>query len=387
MRARSLYFTFFVCVAVAACSTAASPPDAPKDGGPASDAGPTRVTDAADAGAMADDASVADAAEADANEGGPTGDAGSDATTITCTVDGWCNELPLGGFVHGNGTYIMTFTSVWSSAPGDVWVFGTGAAHFDGHQWIAPYPGINAGQFNDVWGTSQSDVWAGGASTTNTAEHWNGTAWAPSAIGAFLVTGIWGSAANDVWAVGGGNLERWNGATWSLVDGGSSGVVMDAVWGSGPNDVWGVGNAGDILHWDGNAWSGPIAVQPSDAGPAQDAAAHFGYGLCDVWGASPSDVWAVGGNCGGEFGYGIILHWDGSAWSVSLDYVLSSLVGVWGTAPDDVWAVGKQGTILHWNGTSWSPEQSGTMDDLASIWGTSPNDVWVVGGTTILHRM
>src|SRR5437773_9818807 len=102
----------------------------------------------------------------------------------------------------------------------------------------------------------------------------------------------------------------------------------------------------------------------------------LGY-LSGVWGASASDVWAVGGG-GGSTG-ATILHYNGTSWSSVSSGTTQNLYGVWGTSASDVWAVGDNGTILHYNGTSWSSVSSGTTHTLRSVWGTSASDVWAVG--------
>src|SRR2546427_11110791 len=96
-----------------------------------------------------------------------------------------------------------------------------------------------------------------------------------------------------------------------------------------------------------------------------------------VWGSASAVVWAVGN--------GNIVHWDGSAWSPSI-WTGTGLRGVWGSASTDVWAVGDAGTILHWDGSAWSPVSSGTTNYLFGVWGSASTDVWAVGGGgTILH--
>src|SRR5215813_7085619 len=78
-----------------------------------------------------------------------------------------------------------------------------------------------------------------------------------------------------------------------------------------------------------------------------------GNPLRRVWGSGASDVWAVGW-------YGIILHWDGSAWTGVSSGTTNGLLGIWGSGASDVWAVGDGGTILHWNGSHWTSVSSGT---------------------------
>jgi hypothetical protein len=74
----------------------------------------------------------------------------------------------------------------------------------------------------------------------------------------------------------------------------------------------------------------------------------------------------------------------------------SSVNAGWGTSSSDtgqgpeldVFVVGPtpNGMILHYDGHAWSPMPSGTSHWLCSGWGTSRSDVFAVGeGGTILH--
>jgi hypothetical protein len=103
-------------------------------------------------------------------------------------------------------------------------------------------------------------------------------------------------------------------------------------------------------------------------------------GLQDIWGASTTDIFAVGGE-------GRIRHFDGAQWSPMESGTILNLLAVWGFAGDDVYAVGfsnqgsQRGIILHYDGDSWSEVQHGQTDTyFRDVWGSDPNDVFVVGG-------
>jgi hypothetical protein len=135
-----------------------------------------------------------------------------------------------------------------------------------------------------------------------------------------------------------------------------------------PANAWSVGyycttkcgsnetDRGMILHWDGTAWS-----QAASPNPGTDDR------LQAVTAVSPTDVWAAGyffdansSACGPLFE-----HWNGSAWSVVSSPVgatCDNVFGIYARAANDVWAVGYDhntasgmGTlILHWDGSAWS---------------------------------
>ena len=139
----------------------------------------------------------------------------------------------------------------------------------------------------------------------------------------------------------------------------SRGNFLNDVAAVGPDDVWAVGSAylrgetGDsrplIVHWDGSSWT----VVPT---PAAEGL------LTSVAAVSTDDVWAVGSS---STPTGLVLHWDGDRWSV----IEAADPGTryWGfrgataIGPDDVWAVGWTATggsgqplTQHWDGASWS---------------------------------
>ena len=88
--------------------------------------------------------------------------------------------------------------------------------------------------------------------------------------------------------------------------------------------------------------------------------------LTGVAAVSTSDVWAVGYYQSSSLYQTVTLHWDGSAWNVvpspnvgSDSNYLNSVVAI---SANDVWAVGSYGDgtatsetlVLHWDGSSWS---------------------------------
>jgi hypothetical protein len=159
----------------------------------------------------------------------------------------------------------------------------------------------------------------------------------------------------------------------TFFQGSSNPPELTNVWSDGPTNAWAVGSAGNpttfqidangvALHWDGCTWTqSPLTISA---------------GLHDVWGASPSDVWAVGAQ-------GTALHWDGSTWSSSPTGTTSDLGALSGTSGSDVWAAGL-GVAVHWNGSAWSAAAFPSTTSLAvfdgDIWAAAPNDVWAALG-------
>jgi len=101
--------------------------------------------------------------------------------------------------------------------------------------------------------------------------------------------------------------------------------------------------------------------------------------LRSIWGLSASDIYSVGDG-------GMILHYNGTAWSTMVSGTTANLSGVWGSAGDDMYAVGKGGLILHYDGISWSPMASGVTTDLNDVWGSSADTIYAVGVANTIVR-
>jgi hypothetical protein len=303
--------------------------------------------------------------------------------------------------------------------------FQTLAMHWDGARWTItptpnPFPG--ADHLKKVAAVAPNDVWAIGGHGVSYSLHWDGVAWrtVPTQNPGFInyLNDIAVVSANDIWAVGsldeGGAsrihtlIEHWDGASWTRIP--SPNVLMpsgsaypsrlNSVEVVSANNVWAVGEyiIGNqfltlIEHWDGTRWS----IIPSPNGPAGDGR------LWGVTAVSANDVWAVGEYASpagsNTYGKSLILHWDGTRWSVvpspqPSPWNASPLYGVVAFSADDAWAVGSwsnasQGMstfVLHWDGASWrqvsSPDMPGNgtgwnfLEDVAAV---SPNEIWAVG--------
>ena len=178
--------------------------------------------------------------------------------------------------------------------------------------------------------------------------------------------GVWGSSSNDVFFVGdSGHVFHYDGSNcYTMVDAQTSEIAMlYDIWGTAENDVFAVGgNFGEILHYDGNNWSGMRRTEEEQ-------------NLYGVWGYTPTDVFAVGDN-------GIILRYDGETWSEMKSEATLPLHGIWGSSPEDIFAVGHAGTVLHYDGNDWTSMYLGSQAQgtvLYDVWGSAGNDVYVVG--------
>ena len=127
--------------------------------------------------------------------------------------------------------------------------------------------------------------------------------------GAFM--SVWGTAADDVWAVGGqtsvgdrdgdGVVYRYLGQDWERVDV-PPGPMLNWVYGV-DGQIWIVGEAGRSLRFSDEAF------EQIDTGVAVT--------LWGAWGASSSDIWAVGGDPLARDPAPVLVHFDGEAWAVA----------------------------------------------------------------------
>jgi hypothetical protein len=307
--------------------------------------------------------------------------------------------------------------AVWGTSPSNVWAVGDNGriVHFDGGDWTsAGSPALTTARLRGGWGSGPDDVWAVGLDGqlfNGVLLHYDGTAWTRidrAIIGDYLA--IWGTAANDVWIAGSSSLMHYDGSSWRAVSppGFRSGETLYAGWSGGPNDVW-ITTVYDptatsgVWHWNGTRWSyDPIGgdqvrlfgiagagtqvfavgdwgtvMRRSDGAWKQMGTA--GEVVRGIWGASPDEVWAVGGAS--------IRHReaDGS-WTTQNSTFNAGFSGVWGVSPTQVWAVSGSGDVWRYDGPEWTSIHHSEAIAWETIWGASASDVWV-GGTdgNLLH--
>ena len=220
--------------------------------------------------------------------------------------------------------------------------------------------------------------------------------------GGNLLLGVSVIAPNDGWAVGGSGdpsnptltlYERWDGATWSAVDGPNPGTIVNelfAVDEMATDDAWAVGRTGSgsgdqplITHFDGLTWtvqSGPVDVTSG--------------ALYGVAAAATDDVWAVGSTGDAATGseQALALRFDGITWTASkilpaVGSGRSLLSGVSALAPNNVWAVGyhhNRPLILHFDGISWTQSTTDAQGSLRAVSAVAVGEVWALG-THIQH--
>jgi hypothetical protein len=264
-------------------------------------------------------------------------------------------------------------------SPHDIWAVGevsrvNGPAqalidHWNGTRWqLVPGPPKNAYTLYGVAALSAKNVWAVGETGFSTATggglrtltiHWNGKAWkrVPSPNPTTSMTSS--PSFNDTLASVAGNSAR-------------------DVWAVGQYYVTGNGTRGSrslVLHWDGSRWkqvTTPDSLTPGHASSLYGVAAP-----------SATGAWAVGvvNRHGG--GHALAEFWNGARWR-TVHTVGPPLPGVSALGADDAWAVGGRsggGVVMHWNGSAWTVKTKlDKTRELVAVAEASPTDVWAVGG-------
>ncbi|MCC6750063.1 MAG: hypothetical protein IT371_20525 [Deltaproteobacteria bacterium] len=137
---------------------------------------------------------------------------------------------------------------------------------------------------------------------------------------------------------------------------------LNDLWGASPTDLWAVGSSGTTLHYDGKSWQAvPNGLVLPGGKPMY---------LWSVMGRASNDIWAVGAE-------GALAHYDGAKWTAVPSGTTNSLSSLWIDASGEGWAAGSRETMLQLKGGAWSrvtvPKDLG---DLGGLGGTSPSDVW-----------
>lgn len=216
-----------------------------------------------------------------------------------------------------------------------------------------------------------------------------------------LLSGVW-ARGDEAFAVGGMPERRINGAAVPAhglilrvtIDRVKSTVVLSQVAqprllldisGTSAADLWAVGGNGDsaagvirgvILHYDGAAWT---TVREGE-----------GDLFHRVWAAGPRNVWVAGGRSPVndlDVGAGFLLHYDGAGWSRdrTLDFFPLSLDG---SGPEDLWVGGPGGRLLRRSRGAWQELDAGFGGAVQGIFAPDAERTWIVGDNgAILSRV
>lgn len=185
-----------------------------------------------------------------------------------------------------------------------------------------------------------------------------------------------GNSADDVYVVGadsgdGPAAYHYDGTTWTKLSTGASGDLWWTTDRQVGDSFFMVGDAGLALRY-----------RPA-AGTFERLTTPGSETLFGVWGSSPNNLFAVGGDSADADTTGVIWRFDGTTWT-TMDTTnvnpdgIPLLFKVWGRSDNEVYAVGTRGTILRFDGTSWSQLASPTTRTLFTVHGN--DDIVVACG-------
>ncbi|MDF2697907.1 MAG: hypothetical protein K0S65_6290, partial [Labilithrix sp.] len=150
---------------------------------------------------------------------------------------------------------------------------------------------------------------------------------------------VWSDGNGIAWAgTKSGAILRWNGTQWNVHATGL-GQIM-SIWGASPTEIWAVGASG--IYQGTGTTSETVTFTPNEL-PGEGP-----VGLNAVWGSGPSDVWAVGVRLDGVEPAGRVFHFTGATtdagsaeWMLDpVSFTAKEFVQVWGSADSGVWLVG-----------------------------------------------
>ncbi len=144
--------------------------------------------------------------------------------------------------------------------------------------------------------------------------------------------------------------------------------VLRAVWSDGHGTAWAVTDQGDVLRYDGAAWS--VSHTRSD-----------GLRLLSIWGSGPTDIW-VGGESGFLHGTGATpatITWTEVALPAAA--IGESVVSIYGIGPGDIYAATGPELLHYQSADGWSIDPVSLREDnpkFTAVWGRlGHDDLWV----------
>jgi len=301
------------------------------------------------------------------------------SATITATSEGQSGTATIA--VQAAVPSTGALWGVWWRGVNDVFVVGDAGTilHYDGTSWsprssgttnalyamgpdlvvvgaagtiMQVNPGVGwraqaSGTTNHLYGLARTPP--GGTivvvGAAGTILHYTGTDWLAQGSGTSKTlygVGKVPMAAENLAVGAGGTILHFDGANWSPQTSSTTNDLFGLLVLSGV-DVYVLGAAGTLLHYNGTAWSPIPLVGVSVALRAIDAAFTPA--------GAATDFFLVGDG-------GTIMHsTNGSTWVQQTSGTTANLAGVGVVAPDDVFAVGAGGIILHYNGSAWSRQR------------------------------
>jgi hypothetical protein len=285
---------------------------------------------------------------------------GSSGTALHYDGNRWNDVSPPWGVnlydIWGDSEYNV-FVVHDAGSPTFYEVRGRELLHFDGAGWsfVAGPPMMGGGSPTAIWGASGDAIFVVGGN--GIIYRYDGVAWrkmigwpperglmaivVPYALYASVgeqhtpsrwptnLVAVWGSSESDVYATAGpGNMVHYDGKKWSVME---SPELRGKVHINGTSRDNIFVTDGGVMHFDGKKWT---TMKP-DCPPC--------CGLGAVWSGAPGKAFFLSGSSR-------ICYYDGAKWTKMESGTKERLTSMWGASESDVWAVGAHGTILHYTG-------------------------------------
>jgi hypothetical protein len=181
-----------------------------------------------------------------------------------------------------------------------------------------------------------------------------------------------------------------DGTSWRLVKAGTDGTWLNSVWAAGDDQAFAVGGYSDATG------DGLLFVQNDGAGEWRETriAAPQNSNLAGVWGASATDVYAVGSRSTNNKNSSdaVIFHYDGRKWR-ELNW--SSAANGWflkvtGASGSDIYLTGHVGNanwldVLRYDGNVWRSTAFPNEANLKDIFVAPGNSVFASADVGLLH--
>jgi hypothetical protein len=192
------------------------------------------------------------------------------------------------------------------------------------------------------------------------------------------------NAPDDVWAIGYATADQgtaiiahWNGAGWQQWV--RPQEHEHVVASSAPNDAWVGGVDGIMRHWDGVAWSSSVNIGASPSGLAA-LSGLISFGPADVVGVSTLNLaYRYRGQT-----FGTLPSLGANPFDATPD------TAIWGPE-DSLFVTNLDGEVWHFDGTTWTlsttlPQTSSQSNQANDVWGSAPNDVYVAADDGNLYH-
>ena len=167
---------------------------------------------------------------------------------------------------------------------------------------------------------------------------------------------------------------------------GSADITLTSVSMVSPDEGWASGTISGspqaiLMRYQRGVWT--IVPKPSGLGVRAGVSQVDMVSATDGWALSTVEI-PVSGKQDAFTPGGVILHYDGTAWTIAVPQTPAPLTGLSMDSAMDGWAVGGSGLLLHYDGHAWITVHDDGFASLGAVTlvdAISPHEVWVNAGS------